>query len=61
MTRQRRLSSAEKAQTRALVEVLEPRSTLWQRMSHQEGTCGGRQAGCPVCQAPSSTPTEGTT
>lgn len=29
-----------------------PRPSLWQRMAHRQGTCGGHDAGCPLCPAP---------
>ena len=30
-----------------------PRPSLWQRMAHRQGTCGGVKAGCPLCCASS--------
>jgi hypothetical protein len=53
MTRRRRPSKPERELVARLFAPAEraPEPTLWQRMAHQERTCGGCEAGCPLCLA----------
>jgi hypothetical protein len=60
MSLRRRPTKAEKQHARALVAVLEPdppRPTLWQRMSHAQGTCG--PVSCPLCALGTTVPKAG--
>jgi hypothetical protein len=48
----RKITPAQRAVSAALFappEPAPPRGTLWQRMAHLQQTCGGQQAGCPLC------------
>jgi len=70
MRSRRKTTHAERALGAALFEPLEmspmgdkpaserarPAGTLWQRTSHAQQTCGGLDAGCPLCEAQSAAP-----